>query len=287
VAIGLRLYLWWPAADIPPEAAAPLPPVYATLPSSVACLAFDPEARYLAVGLDSGQVMAWDLVAETCCLSQASHSHPVCQVAFRADGLELLSYGLDNRIRCHRLAEGNDEPPGTPLEAGYKSSVIGIGWWGSAPCAIERTHTSDRIIWRTAEAEYALAQPAPWEQAVCSGDGQVVAGYDIGGQVVVARPGSTDRPWPTLAVAPADSDFAPQAMQLDAQGQRLLLWSDRQVELWDVAEGRSQWRFRETQPARQAPSTERSRAIDIPAWQPLDLCGSLGIPPWHQRALAT
>ncbi|MBE9138422.1 hypothetical protein IQ254_14700 [Nodosilinea sp. LEGE 07088] len=269
IATQQQVVVWWPSPAARPNSPSTTPSTSLPVAAPVTCLAFDPAGRYLAAGLETGQVIAWDLYRQESCLDRPSHSYPVNQLVFKADGTQLASYDLGRRILCHRLVDGA-EPVAAPLEESFYGSFIGIGWQGNALCAIERMDSTQQVIWRDAQSNQPLAHPAIWDLAGCSMDGLTVAGYDIDQGQVVIQPRGAEAP-PILIRALGGQ--RPDTIQLSHGGDRLLLGNENQVQIWHGVTGRCLWQ-------QQATDTAYSGGG-------CDLSGSSGIAPWQQMLLET
>lgn len=273
IASGQQIFVWWLLAEAPPAPTRTLPQTSFSVPAPVTCLALDPEAEHLAAGLETGQVIAWDLQRDQICFDRFSHSHPVYQLVFNADGRQLASYDLGHRVHCHSLAVEGDQPATKPLEASFYGSFIGIGWHHDALYAIEYMGQTQRVIWRTAQREKEVTNQAHWDMAVCSGDGLTVAGYNIDGQVMMGHLGAPDQPLRAIAIAPNLGGDRPKTMQLNDRGDLLMLGNDDQVQLWHRATGQCLWRRQTTRPDHSGAGA--------------DLSESTGLSAWHQEILST
>lgn len=273
IASGQRIFVWWLMAEAPPTPTRTIPQTSFPVSAPVTCLAFDSEGRHLAAGLETGRAIVWDLHRDEVCLDRFSHSYPVYQLAFDADGTQLASYDLGHRVQCHSLVTADDRPAAKPLEVGFYGSFIGIGWHSYALYALEYMGRTQRVIWRTAESEKELAHDVHWDMAVCSGDGLTVAGYNIDGQVMIGHLEAPDQPFQTIAIAQSLGGERPKTLQLNHRGDLLMLGNDNQVQLWHRATGQCLWR-------RQTTDQDHSGLG-------CDLSESTGFSAWHQDILST
>ncbi|MEO1069686.1 MAG: hypothetical protein AAFW95_11290, partial [Cyanobacteria bacterium J06638_6] len=272
IATQQQVYVWWPTPDAKPNSPGTTPSTSFSVAASVTCLAFDPGARYLAAGLETGRVIAWDLYRQETCLDRASHSHPVNQIAFRADGHQLASCDLGRRILCHRLID-SDEPMAAPLEESFYGSFIGMGWQGNELCAIERMSATNQVIWRDARGNQPLAHPAIWDLAGCSIDGLTVAGYDVErGQVVLQRRAAGVSP----VLIHALGGQRPDIVQLSHSGDLVMLGNESQVEIWDSGTGQCLWQLQVSDTAYSGVGCDLSGSIGIEPWQQV-LLGVMGV----------
>jgi len=73
-------------------------PVMETEGHTYRCLAFSPDGRTLALGVDDGSVQFWDVSSRTERLVVRGHADVVRSVAFSPDGRHLVSSGQDRQI---------------------------------------------------------------------------------------------------------------------------------------------------------------------------------------------
>jgi WD40 repeat protein len=76
-------------------------------PAEVITIAMHPDGRLLAIGLENGTVLLWDLETGTATAQLPRHSKPVTSLAFTADGARLVSGDPEGTIHiCEAKANG-------------------------------------------------------------------------------------------------------------------------------------------------------------------------------------
>jgi WD40 repeat protein len=84
----------------------------------VACLAFAPGGKALALGTRDGAVKLWDGTAGKVSLTLTGHSGPVTSLAFAGDGNTLVTASQDKTVRLWEVPAGRAGPStgiGAPL----------------------------------------------------------------------------------------------------------------------------------------------------------------------------
>src|SRR6185437_13924 len=83
-------------------------PTTKAAPSPIRCLAFSMDNKKLALGCANGQLLIWDVPTCENTFSVKAHTDAGVQtVAFRSDGKQLLSGGVDRTVKIWNPANGN------------------------------------------------------------------------------------------------------------------------------------------------------------------------------------
>lgn len=240
-----------------------------TLPTPVTCLAFSPDSAvaYLAMGLQTGQIILWDFFEEQQSPPVTGHSGYVTQLVFNAQATQLASIGSGNTVRCWALADSVAELQFlSRLEPNFDGVFVGLGWRDEDVCVLEYLDQSAQVALRVGEIETGYIAGQRILGAVFSQDGTVAVGSSDRGEVHLweLNPGAEIACLNTFPTAAHN-------LQLTHTGDWLLLGCDRSVQVWQAKQREPLWELH----------TQLGEGR-----QRIDLQGAYGVPPVYQALLS-
>jgi WD40 repeat protein len=240
-------------------------------------LAFSPDGKLLVSGDRGGAVRLWDVATAREARSFAGHTDSVLAVAFAPDGRSLVSAGKDGTVRVWDAATGKERARVGAQARGLGGLSVGregtltvidqageVEVWAWRPggeirqvaggtyeavFAVEFTPDGKSVVtvdkhgttrvWDAASAKEVGAFKAEPVPLALSAGGRVLAAQDKAGRVVLRGAATGKR----LGAVQRASGQGGWALRPDGRALASASWADREVSVWNAADGRRLHRF--------------------------------------------
>lgn len=205
----------------------------------IGSVVFTPDGKTLIGGAADGAVHLWDLARQKLIGSTPSgHSRAIIDSGLSRDGRLMATLGNDQMIRLWRF--GDSYPlAGVRQVAGKAAKGVAVSADGLRLAAGDDSGTVQ--VWETGTDRAPLLlsghQSQVWAVAF-SPDGSLLASGDRAGQVRLWKLADG-----TLQNTIAADDSAVWSLAFTADGGKLMVASDRRVQLWDPVKGAALGRF--------------------------------------------
>ena len=140
-------------------------------------VAFSPDGKWIALGMQNGQVSIWDFVTGHRRYLFNQHSNAIKALCFShdsQDGLLLASGGDDHRVVLYNVRRGE----AVPLEGGHRDGVSGLAFAPDDKTLASTSWDGNILLWSVANQQVALTlahDGGPISSVTFSPDGNLMA----------------------------------------------------------------------------------------------------------------